>query len=832
MANSPTCFDEVYPGAGRTQYYLADKKNQESFDLKNILTSTIAFYRQRKTGIIFSLFILFIILFWFSLPSPLFNTPTSTVLYDKNGTLLGALISDDGQWRFPHNAEVPEKFKQAITQFEDRNFFIHPGINPLSMGRSAIQNIKAKKVVSGGSTLTMQVIRMSRQNRKRSFLEKFIESLLAIRLELSYSKKEILALYASNAPFGGNVVGLDAAAWRYFGRTPADLSWAETATLAVLPNAPGLIFPGKNQHLLFEKRNRLLDRLKQQGIIDTETCTLSKQEPLPGKPYPLPSIAPHLLVRAAKEGLRGRSVKSTIDTRLQQRAAEITEKHHAILKGNRINNLAALILDVETGSVLAYAGNANKQDKIDNGNDVDIITAPRSTGSILKPFLFAAMLSDGELLPNTLVPDIPTNISGYTPQNFNLTYDGAVPAKRALSRSLNVPAVKMLQTYGTERFNYVLKKLGMSTINKPADHYGLSIILGGAEGKLWDIAGIYASMARTLNHYTKYGGKYDAADYHKPFYLADSLSHHEPVLENASIYDAASIKFMFDAMVEVNRPDADMAWKLYSSSTQIAWKTGTSFGYRDGWAIGVTPNNVVAVWVGNADGEGRPGLTGIGTAAPIMFELFGLLKTHKWFEQPYDEMVKASVCEQSGHRATELCEETESVWIPASGSKTSPCPYHKLIHLDASQKYRVNSECEDVNKMIHRKWFILPPSQEFYYKSKNPSYRELPPFRKDCSGSNSNSMELIYPKQLSKIYVPVELDGKPGKTVFEVAHRRKNAIIFWHLDDKYIGSTSSFHQMGFAPEQGSHTLTLVDEEGETIVQKFEIVKKEKQTTMN
>jgi penicillin-binding protein 1C len=780
-----------------------------------------------RRNIVLALLILFVIIYWFSLPSALFKTPCSTVLYGKDGTLLGALISDDGQWRFPYNADVPEKFKKAIVQFEDRSFYYHPGVNLLSMGRSAIQNINAKKVVSGGSTLTMQVIRMSR-HKGRTFLEKLIESILATRLELSYSKNEILALYASNAPFGSNVVGLNAAAWRYFGRNAADLTWAETATLAVLPNAPSLIYPGKNQELLLEKRNRLLDRLKQQNIIDAETCALSKQESLPNKPYALPSFASHLLIRSSKEGFKGRSIKSTVDVRLQQRVSEIVEKYHKILKGNEIHNAAALVLDVETGGVLAYVGNTTQQNKADHGNDVDVIVAPRSTGSILKPFLYAAMLSDGELLPNTLVPDIPTVISGYAPQNFNMTYDGAVPAKRALSRSLNVPAVKMLQQYGIERFSYVLKKLGMSTINKPAGHYGLSIILGGAEGTLWDIAGIYAGMARTLGHYSKYGANYSAADYHKPYYLADSISKTtSAILESSSIFDAASIKFTFDAMVEVNRPDADMAWKLFSSSTQIAWKTGTSFGFRDGWAIGLTPDNVVAVWVGNANGEGRPGLTGIGTAAPIMFEIFGLLKTDKWFEQAFDETEKVTVCKQSGHRATQLCEPVEIMRIPKSGLKTAPCPYHKLIHLDATEKYRVNSECEDVNKMIHRKWFILPPSQEIYYKSKNPTYKELPPYRKDCVGANVNSMDLIYPNQLSKIYVPVEFDGTVGKTVFEVAHRRKNATVYWHLDDMYMGSTTSFHQMGLTPKQGQHLLTLVDDEGETISRRFEIVAKEK-----
>ncbi|MCK5839501.1 MAG: transglycosylase domain-containing protein, partial [Bacteroidales bacterium] len=233
--------------------------------------------------------------YWISLPSGLFSNPTSTVIEDKTGVLLGAKIADDGQWRFPHNSYVPEKFKLAIIEFEDRHFYKHPGFNSFSLLRAAYQNIKSGRIVSGGSTLTMQVIRLSRKGKPRTILEKIREIVLATRLELSNSKSEILSMYASNAPFGGNVVGLDAASWRYYGRNPDRLSWSEMATLAVLPNAPSLIYPGKNQQKLLIKRDALLDKLLAQGYLDTISCELAKTEPLPGKPLPLPQLAPHLL---------------------------------------------------------------------------------------------------------------------------------------------------------------------------------------------------------------------------------------------------------------------------------------------------------------------------------------------------------------------------------------------------------------------------------------------------------------------------------------------------------------------------------------------------------
>lgn len=782
-------------------------------------------FLKTKKGIFLLTGIVLLIWFWFCLPSPLFTAHTSTVLEDRSGALLSARIADDGQWRFPVTHQVPSKFISGIIAFEDRSFYYHPGVNPLALARAAIQNIKAGKIKSGGSTLSMQVIRLARNKQKRTLLEKCIEMIQAIRLEIRYSKQEILALYASNAPFGSNVIGIDAASWRYFGRDAETLSWAEAATLAVLPNAPSLIYPGKNQNRLLTKRNRLLDQLFRTGIIDKETCELSKQEELPGRPHAIPQYATHLLQRATQEGHNGERIRSTIDIHLQQRVNDIVENYHKILKANEIHNACALVMEVNTGNISAYVGNTDNPGRPEYDGDVDIINAPRSTGSILKPFLFASMLNDGDILPNTLIPDIPTQIAGYVPQNYNVTFDGAVPAKRALARSLNIPAVRMLQNYGIEKFNYNLKKIGMTTLRFTPDHYGLSIILGGAEGRVWDIAAMYASMARTLNHYTLYNGAYDRNDFHPPVYISQPEQKNE--LEKVPLLSAASIYLTFQAMVEVARPDEDASWKLFSSSRKIAWKTGTSFGFRDGWAVGLTPTHVVAVWVGNADGEGRPGLTGIQTAAPILFEIFSLLKPAGWFIPPYDEMKKEVICHQSGSKATDICEPKDTMWIQLSGAHSEPCRYHRLVHLDQTGKYRVNSTCADVSTMQHVSWFVLPPAIEWYYKFKNPHYKELPPLGKGCETGALHVMEIIYPKQLSKIFVPVELDGNMGKTVFQVAHRNYNATIYWHLDGTYIGTTQNVHQMGLAPEEGVHELTLVDEEGESISARFEIISKKK-----
>ncbi|MCX6244817.1 MAG: penicillin-binding protein 1C [Bacteroidetes bacterium] len=756
----------------------------------------------------------------------IFKDPASTVLLDRNSDLLGAKIASDQQWRFPERTTIPEKFREAIIHYEDHYFYWHPGFNPVALIRAAYQDIRAGKIVSGGSTISMQVIRLARKNKERTIPEKLVEILQAFRLELHYSKEKIVALYASHAPFGGNTVGLDAAAWRYFGVSPENLSWAEAATLAVLPNSPALIYPGKNQLKLLAKRNRLLEKLYRSGVIDKTTADLAKAEPLPQKPYPLPQRAPHLLERAVKDGCHGMRLRTTVDLRLQEKIREILSLHYPQLKANEIGNAAALVVEVSTGNVLAYEGNIPAADSTSSGGDVDIITSPRSTGSILKPFLYAAMLNDGLILPNSLVPDIPMQIGGFIPENYNLTYDGAVPAKRALARSLNIPAVKMLQTYGYDQFCTLLRKIGMTTLTKPADHYGLSLILGGAETDLWDLAGIYASMARTLNRYNQ-SGKYDKSDFHPPEYREREDQPDPELSLYPPVFDAASIWLTFEAMVEVARPDEEQQWQQFSSSSRIAWKTGTSFGNRDAWSVGVTPGYVVAVWVGNASGEGRPGLTGIGTAAPILFDIFKSLPSSGWFNAPYNEMVQVRVCRQSGFRASSICEEDDTMWVPKKGLRTIACPFHQVVHLDKTENWQVTSNCVSPSEMVHKSWFVLPPVQEWYFRSRNPFYKVLPPFRPGCAPAESRNMEMIYPRNDSRIYVPVDIDGKPGSTVFKVAHRNPRHLVYWHLDDRFIGTTTLTHQMPLSPELGFHRITLIDEYGETLTIRFEIMSKGK-----
>ncbi|MDZ7605904.1 MAG: penicillin-binding protein 1C [Cyclobacteriaceae bacterium] len=772
--------------------------------------------------------VLIIIALVMPIPEPLFRESYATVLESREGQLLGAKIAGDEQWRFPPLSSLPPEYQKSLLQFEDRHFFLHPGINPVSLVRAFRLNVKAGKIVSGGSTITMQVARMAMGNKPRTVWQKLNEIWLALRLEVRFSKEEILLLYANNAPFGGNVVGLSAASWRYYGRTPSDLSWAETANLVVLPNAPGLIFPGKNDETLKTKRNRLLEDLHIKNVIDPMTLSLSKDEPVPDKPLPLPRLAPHLLDRIIKDGLAETEVTSTLDYTLQQTVFKIVNNYHDILQFNQIHNAAALVADISTGEVRAYIGNVPQSGNFDHGNEVDIISSKRSPGSLLKPFLYAMAIDDGIQMPAGLLPDIPIFYQGFAPKNFDKQFRGAVPANIALRSSLNVPFVSLLREFTYEKFYYNLKNYGINSLNMPPGHYGLSIILGGGEVTLWEMTGFYASLVRSLQTFNNLKGtnRYYSDDFRNLTYLSEkSESQNNPVAK--SPISAGAIWHTLKALQELRRPDAESNWQQFANSKAIAWKTGTSFGLKDAWAIGLNDNYVVGVWLGNADGEGRPELTGVTIAAPLMFRIFEVLDGAATFPMPVADMEMMRICKQSGMKAGDICPNTELKPIAKSAGQTQSCQAHKYLFLDESEKFMVNASCYPVQNMVKKPWFILPPSQAWYYRKYNIDYINPPALKPECQSMSDGMLEMIYPTGFTKVYVPIEIDGKPGKVVFEAAHRSQSTTVFWYLDDEYLGETTNSHQMGLYPPAGHHTLHLVDDMGIEVSVKFEAINESK-----
>ena len=784
-----------------------------------------------------------VLLLWlFLLPQGLFkDTVYSTVVESAEGELLGARIAADGQWRFPPAGEVPERFSTALIQFEDRRFRWHPGVDVLAVGRALRENVRSGHVVSGGSTITMQVIRISR-GRERTLWQKVVEAVEAVRLECRHSKKYILAQYAAHAPFGGNVVGLEAAAWRYFGVPAGDLSWGESALLAVLPNAPSSLHPGKGRDELLEKRNRLLLRLLEHGDIDRDTYNEAVLEPLPEKPVALPSYASHY-VEGCPEGVQTRS---SIRLPLQRAVEEAVRLRSDALAAEGVADMAAVVIDNSTGDVVAYVGNSSPE-RQRPGSEVDIARSPRSTGSILKPLLYEAALEDGTILPGTLLPDIPVNLNGFAPQNFDREFYGAVPANEALARSLNVPAVFLLRSYGVPCFYDVLVKAGLTTLTNDASHYGLSLILGGAEGTLLDIVRAYAGMVRDFstppsaplemtgkvplemikNRRLQAPGR--ARDFANGRLVSGKIVEGEKA---AGVYEGAeppvltgrrlAIWYTFEALKEVNRPD-QLDWRLIGSVRKAAWKTGTSYGFRDAWAVGMTPGYTIGVWAGNAEGEGVPGLTGARAAGPVMFDILNLLPQGPWFAEPslksadFEDdtpsgrgavlengqkqgrngsgesggVVWADVCKASGHLAGPECPETVSMPLPERAMESAPCPYHRGGA------------------------FVLPPSMEWYYKPHHPEYVGA------GKASGGARMEFIYPSAPGSVLrMPAKMGSETPGIVFRVAHREAGTTLWWHMDGAYVGETRLIHEIRLSPAPGRHRLTVTDASGETISTSF------------
>ncbi len=766
---------------------------------------------------------------WRPLPASLNQQQYASILLARDGSLLGASIAPDQQWRFAPVEQLPEKYLQSLLLFEDQHFYRHPGINPLAIARALKGNMAAGKVTSGGSTISMQLARLLRQQElqasklksSRNLHSKLAEAFLALQLEWHLSKSDILIHYASQAPFGGNIVGLRAAAWRYFGRSPEYLSWAESALLAVLPNSPALIHPGRQRDLLQQKRDRLLQRLHQQQLLSDLDLQLALLEPLPERPQVLPQIAPHLLATLKKRAPEKNLFHSTLDMPLQQLVNQIAQRHGARLANEGVNNIALVLIDHQSMETLAYLGNKpfNKSHRF--APDVDIVQRPRSTGSILKPLLYGLMLQEGELAPTSLIPDIPTQINGYSPRNYDRNFRGAVPAQFALAHSLNIPAVRMLRDYGIGRFQEKLQAMGMSSLFRPADDYGLTLILGGAEASLWELTSIYARLAAA------------ARDGDKPQSLVQLLlpqPNGEQKSENSKpVIRQGAAWLTLHALIEVARPGNDNYWRDFAGSQTIAWKTGTSYGLRDAWAIGSNGRYTLGVWVGNAGGEPATFISGQSSAAPILFDVFDALPSVNWFEKPSHALKTISVCKDDGYLAGGQCDATD-IEIPSISHYEKITPHHRRIYLDAQQQFRVHNQCESVSNMNIRDWFVLPPAQEFYWRQYHGNYQPLPPWRKDCIAESAQQdddipLELIYPQPRSRIYIPVDLEGKRSRVILKAVHRDPAATLYWHLDDEFLGETKIFHEREASLEPGLHKLLVMDKQGYKVERRFRVIGK-------
>ena len=735
-----------------------------------------------------------------------FDKRFAPVIYSKEGKIMTAGISKDQQWRIACEEPMPEKLATAIRLFEDQYFYYHPGVNVISLVKALKSNVKAGRIVRGGSTLTMQLARIYYGNQKRTYFQKIKEIMLAFAIELRYSKDEILNMYGQYAPFGGNIIGYCAASRFYYDKSPDLLSWSEAVTLAVLPNAPSDIYPGKGQLTLIKKRNRLLNKLLEKQIVDSLTYRLSIRQKVPMRKNNFPNLTPHLLPYLSGINKTGNKYITTIDFSLQKEVTRVVNNYSKRYSSRGIDNLAVLILR-NNGEVAAYVANSDCQSK-ECGSKVDIIRSERSPGSILKPFLYGACLDAGIITGKSLLLDIPAFYNGFSPKNYDRKFRGIVKVDVALTQSLNIPAVNLLAKYGIDAFLNDLEKMKIAKSDKTADYYGLSLILGGSEVTMWDIGRAYMNLARTSM-------KKKAIDI---VFLKKTKN--KPFMEDFPLSTGSSWQIL-DILKGVNRPEEQDGWQYFSGQHSVSWKTGTSYGYRDAWSVGVTKDYTVVIWVGNADGEGVKGLTGIKKAAPVLFSIYDLLPISDEIEEPLNAFKPKEVCSESGFTMTEACESKSIVYVPKNSHNLPLCRFHRLLTVDENERYIVPPDC-DVKNTKQKSFFILNPIANSYFKKYRGKEYLSPPVYPGCKAQKSR-IAILYPPHDAEILLPKDIDNTKRHLICSATTSQGVDSLFWFLDDEIISITKSQHKIEIDADTGFHKITILAPSGSSKTHKFKII---------
>lgn len=703
---------------------------------------------------------------------------------------------------------IPEKLAQAVLLFEDRYFYFHPGVNLVALARAVWQNISANQIKSGASTITMQVARLM-EPKKRSYFNKVLEMFQALKMEICYSKEEILHFYLDHAPYGGNVIGFQAASLRYFQKLPDKLTWAEAAMLAVLPNAPGLMSPQKNPEKLKHKRNRLLKKLLVEKIIDKETCELAILEDIPDSVLPLPMDALHLTQEFKNNGRKG-IVRTTLTSSIQEIVGRSIHYNTQIQRQQGIFNCAVLVSETQSGKIRAYFGSNDFWDSEHNGQ-VNGVLAPRSSGSLLKPFLYALSIDDGLIVPQTLMKDVPTYFSSFSPHNANEKYSGIVRAKEALVHSLNVPAVRLLNKYGLHSFYTFLQTAGVTTLFRTPDNYGLPLILGGSEVTLMDIAALYRGLAL--------GGDFRKLQIEK----ADSVAQSNILMNPGSAW------LTLEMLRNVQRPGVEFYWQRFAGQWPLAWKTGTSYGQKDAWAVGVNPQWTIAVWVGNLDGTGNRNLAGARSAGPLLFDIFNNLPKdtdQRWFVKPEDELRLLEICAETGFLFSENCEKSMLVEAPDNQRNVAICPYHKKKYVTQDERYEVCSLCWGDEKYKAKNYVHYTPDIVETLRKSGSLTTSLPRHKPSCpSLTTAQPLQIIYPHANARLWLPQDFGSVRQKLTLQAVHERKDAVLFWYLDNQYLGETRAFHTKAVSASPGWHNVEVIDESGYHAKQRFLVLER-------
>jgi penicillin-binding protein 1C len=721
--------------------------------------------------------------------------PYSLLVEDRNGDFLEAFLANDGIWRLRTSpAEIPDKLKKILIQREDRWFYYHPGINPVSIARALVLNIRRGKTVVGASTITMQIARML-EPKERTYANKLREIFRALQLEWHYSKDELLELYLSMIPLGGNIEGLKSAAMIYY-QTPLDrLNIAQLFDLILIPSDPNGLQPDRNHDALMAERRRQASAWIASGLLTQQDSAIIWNTPSAAARTQLPHLAPHFCLRIREKAGRTSDVRSSLDLRIQRIAEALLTSHLRPWKLRGVHNGALIVIDNKTREVLAYAGSENFNDAGAFGQ-VDAAVALRSPGSALKPFLIALLMEKGELTPKLRLLDTPYDAEGFLAENYDGTYSGSVFADDALRRSLNVPMIRLLKGASFTAFLDLTARAGFASLQKQRKKLGLSVILGGCGVSLEELVAAYALFPS--------GGMYAPLQYIVS--KGESQSNPRPVFSSSTAYLVTEI------LAGLNRPDLPNNFESSLNLPAVAFKTGTSYGRRDAWAIGYSATHTVGVWIGNVTHEGNPDLVSSKAAAPLLIDIFNSISARHQkaiLPMPKDVGMRL-VCAESGlapsPRCTDLIEDLYSV----SRTLNKECAVCKeyLVSKDGALSYCPSCLGQHAYKTVTLKEY--PPELLAFWKRNGVAY-DMPPLHNPlCTRVLAgDGPAIISPSDNMTYYLvsrrqKLALQANAGLDVKEIA---------WYLNDRYLGRNNATDKIFVSFSGGDHTVTCMDDKG-------------------
>ncbi|WP_432737940.1 penicillin-binding protein 1C [Maridesulfovibrio sp. FT414] len=743
--------------------------------------------------------------FIYPFPKDRLYPSTATVVRDRDGSPLRIFLPPDGARRMKTElGDVSPVLKRTLIASEDSWFEFHPGVNPVAVIRAAVTNIAAGRVVSGASTIPMQIARMA-DPRPRTFSAKLIESFRAMQLKFHHSSDELLEIYLNLLPYGGNIEGVAAASHFYFGHGPSTLSLGEAALLTTLPRGPVYYDPLRNPRQALEGRNRVMLQLREKGVFPADEVERNMKLPLPERIRAVPLHAPHFSRMVFERIGQVPEILTTLDSSLQQAAQEKLRNHVSRLRAQDIDNAACVIIHIPSREIRALVGSADYfEDGF--GGAINLAGVSRSPGSTLKPFLYALAFEQGLMVPGSFLYDIPVDYSGYAPENYDRSWSGQVTVKEALARSLNVPAVNTLAWTGVDEFLTLLRKGGISTLDRTADKYGLPLALGGCETKLTELTNLYACLAD--------GGMY------KPLTF---LPGNEPV--SANLISPESSWLVLDMLSSVTRPDMDDTWMMTRDMPQAGWKTGTSFGHRDAWAIGLSGDYAVGVWVGNPDGRPRKGISGAVHAGPLLFDLLRLAAPGGKLPPPPDGpgISEVQVCAHSRQLPGPFCTERTTIRTLSGRTRLHPCEECRQIFVDVRTGYRLSGECLDRPGIERRIVRTIPPNLALWRAANNLEVPHMPPLSPDCDLIPAGAAPRIISPAASTPYLlrrdtPLQFQ----QIALKAEAGPESGVLYWFLDGRLVSKGEINEKQFTEVSRGTHRISVTDQIGRTDTVIFEV----------